>query len=316
MAGETARPSDATAKVPAMWREFFADRSVAFVEIARRSTHRPHIEAASAAIGSVMWAMTGIGVSVAIGVTSGRWWLGVLVFVVLLALATLIVTAARADTRTREQWEKQHSARDTQDPIGKMLPPFGAGTRELEDPRSYAGLFTLGKRPALVIDVAALSVMDPELCAKPLAPRGRFPEPEFVDIEATQAEIGPDGALRADLLVGAGWLRDPKGVIWTVDDSVLVVSKVLARTDNGRGGESPFPAVLILLVKRDKVRCIQLDPTKPFFKWSRAPGPAAVADASSLSTAEFEMPTVKEPLRLLLSSWTYPEPRPDLAIRD
>ena len=101
-----------------------------------------------------------------------------------------------------------------------------------------------------------------------------------------------------------------------MDDSVLVVSKVLARTDEGRGGESPFPAVLILLVKRDKVRRIQLDPTKPFFKWSRASAPAAVADASSLSTAEFNMPTAKEPLRLLLSSWTYPEPRTDLAMRD
>lgn len=263
-----------------------------------------------------MWALVGIVASVAIGVVSGRWWLGALVFVALLALATLIVTAVRSDARTHKQWEKKHSARDTQDPIGKMLPPFGAGTRELEDPRSYAGLFTLGKRPALVLDVAALSVMDTELCAKPLAPRGRFPEPELVEIEATQAEFGPDGALRADLLVGAGWLRDPKGEIWTVDDSVLVVSKVLARTDNGRGRQSPFPAVLILLVKRDKVRCIQLDPTKPFFKWSRATGPAAVADAAPASMAAFEMPSAKEPLRLLLSSWSYPEPRPDLAIRD
>jgi hypothetical protein len=31
---------------------------------------------------------------------------------------------------------------------------------------------------------------------------------------------------------------------------------------------------------------------------------------------EVEMPTSKEPLRLLLSSWTYPEPRPDLAMRE
>ena len=31
---------------------------------------------------------------------------------------------------------------------------------------------------------------------------------------------------------------------------------------------------------------------------------------------EIEMPTSKEPLRLLLSSWTYPEPRTDLAMRE
>jgi hypothetical protein len=29
-----------------------------------------------------------------------------------------------------------------------------------------------------------------------------------------------------------------------------------------------------------------------------------------------EMPGPDEPLRLLLSSWTYPEPRPDLAMRE
>jgi hypothetical protein len=31
---------------------------------------------------------------------------------------------------------------------------------------------------------------------------------------------------------------------------------------------------------------------------------------------ELDMPTSREPLRLLLSSWTYPEPRTDLAMRD
>jgi hypothetical protein len=31
---------------------------------------------------------------------------------------------------------------------------------------------------------------------------------------------------------------------------------------------------------------------------------------------ELDMPTSREPLRLLLSGWTYPEPRADLAIRE
>jgi hypothetical protein len=33
-------------------------------------------------------------------------------------------------------------------------------------------------------------------------------------------------------------------------------------------------------------------------------------------TDEVDMPGPKEPLRLLLSSWTYPEPRTDLAMRE
>lgn len=318
MASETPGPSDATAKVSAMWREFFADRKVAFVETARKSTALPEeIDLLYGAMLTMTWGAMVLFGSVMIGVYSGRWWVGALVFAVLLALTTIVVTAVRADSTTKRQYERKNSARTTADPIGKLLPPYGASLKELDDPASYAGLFTLDPRPALVIDVRALQVMDTELCAEPLAPRGWFPEPELVDVEATQAELGPGGVLRADLLVGAGWLRDPKGEVWTVDDSVLVVLRVLARGNKRREwGESSIPVVNIRLVKPGKVREIQLDAARPFFQWSRSSKPAEAADAASSSTVGFEMPTAKDPLRLLLSSWSYPEPRTDLAMRE
>ena len=47
-----------------------------------------------------------------------------------------------------------------------------------------------------------------------------------------------------------------------------------------------------------------------------AKGAAESVGIEAEDRAEIEMPTSKEPLRLLLSSWTYPEPRPDLAMRE
>ena len=120
----------------------------------------------------------------------------------------------------------------------------------------------------------------------------------------------------ADLLVGAGWLRDPKGEIWSVDDSVLVISAVWARVRKKKGHDAKVTTVQIRIVKPTAVREINIDAARPFFKWSRSSDRATSADAEPSSVAEFEMPTAKEPLRLLLSSWTYPEPRTDLAIRE
>jgi len=47
-----------------------------------------------------------------------------------------------------------------------------------------------------------------------------------------------------------------------------------------------------------------------------AKGAAESVGIEADDPADIEMPTSKEPLRLLLSSWTYPEPRPDLAMRE
>jgi len=317
MSTETTGVSDSAAQVPAIWREFFADRNIAFVEIARKSTATPpHIALLETYLLATTWGAVVLLVSFAIGDFTERWWLGAMAFVVLVALTALVVKAVRSDSVTRRQIEERTRARETNDPIGRLLPPFGCSRKEIEDPASYAGLFTLNPRPALVIDVQALGIMDPSICAKPLAPRGRIPEPEFVDIGAGFAEFGPRGVPTADLLVGAGWLRDPKGEIWSVDDSVLVISAVWARVRKKHGHDANVTTVQIRIVKPTAVREINIDAARPFFKWSRSSNRATVADAAPSSVAEFEMPTVKEPLRLLLSSWTYPEPRTDLARRD
>ena len=231
MSTETIDASDSAAQVPEMWRELFAGRNVAFVEIARKSTATPpHIALLETYLLAATWGAVALLVSFAIGgFTERRHDVGALAFVVLAALSALVVKAVRSDSVTHRQIEERTRARETNDPIGRLLPPFGCSRKEIEDPASYAGLFTLNPRPALVIDVQALGIMDPSICAKPLAPRGRFPEPEFVDIDAGFAEFGPRGVPTADLLVGAGWLCDPKGEIWSVDDSVLVISAVWAR---------------------------------------------------------------------------------------
>ena len=309
---------DTMPKVPEMWREFFADRSVAFVEIARRSTaDPPYIEFLYTLLLSTTWGALVLLASIMIGVSSERWWLGALVFVILLALTAIIMTAVRGDSVTRRKIAERTRARETSDPIGKLLPPFGCSLKEIDNPASYAGLFALHPRPALVIDVEALGRMDPVVHAKPLAPRGRFPEPEFVDINPLFAELGPRGVPTADLLIGAGWLRDPMGEIWTVDDSVLVISTVRARVRKRKRRDAMVTTVQIRLVKPTAVREINIQTERPFFKRSGSgSADSAGADSRALSTAEFDMPTATEPLRLLLSSWTYPEPRTDLAMRD
>ena len=48
---------------------------------------------------------------------------------------------------------------------------------------------------------------------------------------------------------------------------------------------------------------------------SAAVGAKEAVGFESDPVTESEMPTSAQPLRLLLSSWTYPEPRTDLAIR-
>jgi hypothetical protein len=47
-----------------------------------------------------------------------------------------------------------------------------------------------------------------------------------------------------------------------------------------------------------------------------AKGAAESVGIETSDGADLDMPGPSEPLRLLLSSWTYPEPRTDLAMRD
>ncbi|MBI1302862.1 MAG: hypothetical protein GC172_03625 [Phycisphaera sp.] len=124
-------------------------------------------------------------------------------------------------------------------------------------------------------------------------------------------------SIHRDAVVGAGWLRDGKGNLFTVDDSILIVTFT--------GG------ALVHCVRRDLVSTFYISSIirpKPRAGQRRGKGrvrqvfrEAASGAAASVGlelgqATDAEMPGPDEPLRLLLSSWTYPEPRPDLAMRD
>ncbi len=129
----------------------------------------------------------------------------------------------------------------------------------------------------------------------------------------------------ADAVIGAGWIRDGDGEIWTVDDSIMLVTLA--------GG-----AMGVRLIKRTKVRAFFLpimlgkpgtgrSKKKRGKSGLRARAGAVATDATkgvlqSLGvsvdeggSASRDMPGAHEPLRLLLLSWTYPEPRTDLAMQ-
>ncbi len=130
-------------------------------------------------------------------------------------------------------------------------------------------------------------------------------------------KIGLPKLLSPDAEIGAGWIRTVGGDLFTVADSIVLM------TLEGRSVE---------------VRCIRKDKVDSFFlpilyystrknfqsskyssRLSRAMDRTAkgvrVAVGAQSEQPKPEMPTDAEPLRLLLSGWTYPEPRVDLAPR-
>jgi hypothetical protein len=136
-------------------------------------------------------------------------------------------------------------------------------------------------------------------------------------------KLGLSGFFGRDAVVGAGWLVDGRGRTWTVDDTVILVTTTgtgveirLIRADlvhafylpvmlvnsGGKGAARPKPRKL-----RSRAKALVVD--------------AAVGGAEAIGlergpAPDEEMPGADEPLRLLLSSWTYPEPRTDLAPRE
>jgi hypothetical protein len=129
-----------------------------------------------------------------------------------------------------------------------------------------------------------------------------------------------------DWIIGAGWIRDGKGEVWTVDDSILLVTLAggglevrLIRKDRlesfylpvimgkqGTGRMKPAVGVSGMGLRR-RAKALAANAAR---------GAAESVGLESDADAEIEMPTSREPLRLLLSSWTYPEPRTDLAMRE
>ena len=376
--------SGVATQVPEDWRELFEGRNVVFAGLPPappRAVSRVAKWCIRIAV-LVMGFGGALGASMWIASASGRWWIGLIVFLMIGWVATLFAIGIAGAIKVEREAEARRRARSLEDPIGKLLPDRGKSRKAFRDPASYAGLFALSPRPALVFDTALFDVMQRDKFAKSLAPRGRLPEPEILETSSIPAGsaifgfmsiaqsvhfwipsiaalrsgapfawtaypgiamlglgiylIARDPWLRrklnfprvfgADAVIGAGWIRDGKGEVWTVDDSVLMVtlagggleirlikpSKLMSfylpvlMGKAGTGRMKPAGGISGLALRR-RVKAAAVDAAK---------GAAESVGIETDDDGEVEMPTSKEPLRLLLSSWTYPEPRTDLAMRD
>lgn len=378
--------SSSTTVIPEEWRALFEGRHVAFAGLPpappRATSRVGKIVGRTAVLVVATGAAVGAGVGIA--AASGRWWVGLIVFLIIAWVASLLAIGMVGAMKVERDAMARRRTRALEDPIGKLLPERGKSRKAYLDPEGYAALFALEPRPALVFDVALFDVVQREKFAKSLAPRGRLPEPEILDTSTIPAGTSFIGlmilvqsarfwveailAMRSgspltwfsilglaaivvgiylivrdpwirrklnlprlfggETVIGAGWIRDGKGEIWTVDDSIVLVTLAGA----GAGME-------IRLIKPSKVWSFYLPVIvgKPgtgrakagsgisgLGLRKRAKGLAAevargAADSVGLEAddddGEQDMPTPREPLRLLLSSWTYPEPRTELAMR-
>ncbi|MEY3141856.1 MAG: hypothetical protein RLY21_349 [Planctomycetota bacterium] len=316
----------------------------------------------------------GVGGSVLIANASGRWWIGVIIFAIFawigLFLAFGLVGAAKV---AREDRARRYE-RALEDPIGRLLPSRGSARGAVLDPASYRELLALPGRPVLVVDAELFDQKSPGAIG-PLAPAGRMPEPETLDISRFPAgtwifglvlviqsnglwrgllaslhsgapvvwwnwlgvvpvvvgiyliardpwvrrKLGISGFFGRDAVIGAGWIVDERGRTWTVDDTVVLV------TNQGSGVEvrllhaERVHAFFLPILVTNGAHGAGLKPGRGT-AWVRV-GRKALAGAKAvgidpLTEPGAEMPGPGEPLRLLLSSWSYPEPRPDLAMRE
>lgn len=371
------------ATVPEEWRALFEGRNVAFAGLPPPPVKpvRGFARVVAAALPLLVVTGAGVGVSLWIASASGRWWVGLIVFCcfafVMALLATGFVGAIAVEQKDRER----RRALALEDPIGRLLPTRGSTRAHFRDPASYAGLFALEPRPALILDTALFDLVQREKFAKSLAPRGRLPEPEILPTSSIPGGTSIFGlmlifqsmqfwmrglfALRAgapmtwltlagvvtvavggylivrdpwlrrklrlprmfgaDSVIGAGWIRDGKGEVWTVDDSILLVTllqggmeiRLIKRTNvlafylpvmlgkPGTGRMKPSPGITGLGI-RARAKSVAVEAAKG----------AAESVGVEAEDDGVDMPGPKEPLRLLLSSWTYPEPRTDLAMRE
>lgn len=376
----------AATQVPEDWRGLFEGRNVVFAGLPPappRAASRVGKFFARALLILVAFGVA-VGLSVALASASGRWWIGLILFLIIGWVATLLAIGIVGAIKVEREAEARRRARALEDPIGKLLPDRGKSRKAFRDPASYAGLFALSPRPVLIVDTALCDLMLPARFtnALKLAPLGRLPEPEILETSSIPAGTAIFGfmligqsaqfwiqavmALRsgaplawmsypgiamiviglylvvrdpwlrrklnfprvfgADAIIGAGWIRDTKGEVWTVDDSVLLMTlaggglevrlikptKVLSfylpvlMGKPGSGRLKPAAGISGLGLRK-RMKSVAADAAK---------GAAESVGIETDGDGEIEMPTSKEPLRLLLSSWTYPEPRTDLAMRD
>jgi len=376
--------SSAGPSVPEEWRALFEGRSVAFADLPPAPIRpvRGFTRFLLRAIPLLAVTVIAVAASVGLAMASGRWWVGLIVFLCFAWVGSLLAVGFVGAIKVERADRERRRLRSLEDPIGKLLPSRGTKRAGFRDPAQYAGLFTLSPRPALVFDVALFGVIQLDRHVRSLAPRGRLPEPEILETSSIPAGfaffgimlIGQSAQLwaksvaaissgapvhwtaipgivmvglgayivirdpwvrrrlhiprlfGADAVIGAGWIRDGHGEVWTVQDSVMLVtlagggmeirlikpSKVHALflpVMLGKSGtrRTNAPPGITGRGLRSRARSLAVDAAK---------GAAESVGIEADDPADIEMPTSKEPLRLLLSSWTYPEPRPDLAMRE
>ena len=377
--------TSAPVQVPEEWRALFEGRNVVFAGLPPappRAASRAGKFVGRALVILVAFGLA-VGLSVALGAASGRWWIGLVLFLVIGWVAMFLGIGIVGAIRVEREAESRRRARALEDPIGRLLPDRSKSRKAARDPASYAGLMALTPRPALVFDSALLDVMQRDKFARSLAPRGRLPEPEILETSSIPAGTAVFGLMLilqsaqfwvkgivavwsgapltwttypglamiavglymvvrdpwlrrklnfprvfgADAVIGAGWIRDAKGEVWTVEDSVLLVTlaggglevRLIKPTKVGSfylpvlmgksgSGRTKPAAGITGLGLRKRAKAVAADAAK-----GAAESVGIEADGDD---GEVEMPTSREPLRLLLSSWTYPEPRPDLAMRE
>lgn len=376
--------SSAGPSVPEEWRALFVGREVAFADLPPAPIRpvRGFTRFLLRAIPLLAVTVIAVAASVGLAMASGRWWIGLIVFLCFAWVGSLLAVGFVGAIKVERADRERRRLRSLEDPIGKLLPNRGTKRAGFRDPAQYAGLFTLSPRPALVFDVALFGVIQLDRHVRSLAPRGRLPEPEILETSSIPAGFAFFGIMLivqsaqlwaksiaaissgapvhwtaipgivmvglgayivirdpwvrrrlhiprlfgADAVIGAGWIRDGHGEVWTVQDSVMLVtlagggmeirlikpSKVhafflpvmLGKSGTGR---TKAPPGITGRGLRSRAKSLAVDAAK---------GAAESVGIEAADPADIEMPTSKEPLRLLLSSWTYPEPRPDLAMRE
>jgi len=376
--------SGQTATVPEEWRALFDGRNVVFAGLPPAPPRAVSRASRFFARALLLLFPLGfaVGVSLWLASASGRWWIGLIMFLIIGWVATLLAIGVVGAIKVEREAEARRRARALEDPIGRLLPDRGKSRKAFRDPASYAGLFALSPRPSLIFDVALFDVMQRDKFAKSLAPRGRLPEPEILETSSIPAGTAIFGAmlifqsasfwmqglvaLRSgaplawmtypglvmvavglymiardpwlrrklnfprifgnDWIIGAGWIRDGKGEVWTIDDAIMLVTLAgggleirlikqgrlesfylpVIMGKHGTGRMKPASSISGMGLRR-RAKAVAADAAR---------GAAESVGFETDDDAEIEMPTSKEPLRLLLSSWTYPEPRTDLAMRD
>ncbi|RLS96558.1 MAG: hypothetical protein DWI11_00250 [Planctomycetota bacterium] len=130
-------------------------------------------------------------------------------------------------------------------------------------------------------------------------------------------KLGLPKMFGSDPELGAGWIRTVEGEVYTVEDSIVMMTL-------------EANAVEVRCIRHDRVECFFLPilytsssrkaksstfgvRAKLGAAANRVAGEVREAVDAAAKHESKEMPTTDEPLRLLLSSWTYPAPRAELA---